>query len=40
MTQPALANDRFPFTGGPVDPLLCAKSDSRVGVGSALAFHA
>ena len=41
MTQPALANRRFPFTGAPVDPLLLgAKSDSRVGEGSALAFHA
>jgi hypothetical protein len=29
MTQPALANRRFPFTGAPVDPLLLrAKSSS------------
>ena len=32
MTQPALANRRFPFTGAPVDPLLlCARSNSHVG---------
>ena len=36
MTQPALANRRFPFTGAPVDPLLlCARSDSVSVVGSA-----
>ena len=41
MTQPALANLRFPCTGAPVDPLLlCAKSDSRVGDGLRSRFHA
>ena len=41
MTQPALANRRFPFTGAPVDPLLlCATGASRVGRGLHFAFHA
>jgi hypothetical protein len=31
MTQPALANRRFPFTGAPVDPLLlCMESSTRL----------
>jgi hypothetical protein len=39
MTQPALANLRFPVTGAPVDPLLlCARSDSRVGGGLRFRF--
>ena len=28
MTQPALANRRFPFTGAPVDPLLLCSTSS------------